>query len=102
MGIDPNAVVALAVVFIFIFLGVVAWKGSTLVRGFAHHMLAAKQAQQEAAEQEEEGAELEEQQRRERRRRRRSRSAEATLHRHLSQLDSRVHMGIQGSVEDRK
>ncbi|KAI0515008.1 hypothetical protein F5B22DRAFT_609360 [Xylaria bambusicola] len=72
MLIAPNAVIAILVVFIFIGVGLLVWKGKQLVELFAHAMFTARQAQWEQHQEQE-------REQSPRRRRRSSESVEANV-----------------------
>ncbi|KAI0541964.1 hypothetical protein GGR58DRAFT_454593 [Xylaria digitata] len=51
MATAQNAVIAILLVFLFLGIGILFWKGRKLIEHFAHVMFTAKQAQQEQQEQ---------------------------------------------------
>ncbi|KAI1812414.1 hypothetical protein GGS20DRAFT_558150 [Poronia punctata] len=78
MAIGQNAAIALAVIVVFLFLGIVAWQGGRLVRSFAHLMFTSRQAQKEAEQQRQQERDLEAGEEQQPRRCHRSRRASAT------------------------
>ncbi|RWA04412.1 hypothetical protein EKO27_g10693, partial [Xylaria grammica] len=64
MSIPGNAVVAILLIFLFVGIGLVFWKGRNIIEHFAHVMFTAKQAQREQQEQQEQREQLPQRRRR--------------------------------------